>query len=81
MTIYIDVVIIENLIMNYIILYATSIIIKKQAKFFRLFISSIIRSNLFNHSIYFSNSNIFINIFKNTFISNYGLYSVKTCKS
>ena len=52
MTIYIDVVIIENLIMNYIILYATSIVIKKQAKMLRIFISSIIRSNLCNNTLY-----------------------------
>lgn len=42
MTIYLDIVIIENLIMNYIILYATSIIAKKRAKHIRIFISSII---------------------------------------
>ena len=76
MTIYIDVVIIENLIMNYIILYATSIIIKKQAKILRIFISSIIRSNLCNNTLYISNRNIFIDIFKNTIVYNYSLYSL-----
>lgn len=81
MTIYIDVVIIENLIMNYIILYATSIILKKQAKIFRLFLSSIIRSNLCSNILYISNSNIFINIFKNTFVYNYGLYTIQTNQS
>lgn len=40
MTIYIDVVLLENLIMNYIILYATAIISKKKAKFIRLAIAS-----------------------------------------
>jgi hypothetical protein len=39
MTIYIDVIIIENLIMNYIILYASSIILKKEGKFFKLFLA------------------------------------------
>lgn len=42
MTIYLDIVIIENLIMNYIILYATSIIAKKKIKHIRAFIASII---------------------------------------
>jgi hypothetical protein len=76
MTIYIDVVIIENLIMNYIILYATSIVLKKQAKNLGILISSIIRSNLCNNTLYISNKNIFIDIFKNTFIYNYGLYGL-----
>lgn len=40
MTIYIDVVFIENLIMNYIILYATSIIIKIKIKHIRLILAS-----------------------------------------
>lgn len=76
MTIYIDVVIIENLIMNYIILYATSIVLKKQAKNLRILISSIIRINLCNNTLYISNKNIFIDIFKNTFIYSYGLYGI-----
>lgn len=40
MTIYLDIVIIENLIMNYIILYATSIIAKKKIKNMRAIIAS-----------------------------------------
>ena len=40
MTIYIDVVFIENLIMNYIILFATSIIIKVKVKHIRLLLAS-----------------------------------------
>lgn len=76
MTIYIDVVIIENLIMNYIILYAASIILKNQTKIFRLFISSFIRCNLCSNILCISNSNIFINIFKNTFVCNHDLYSI-----
>lgn len=40
MTIYIDVVFIENLIMNYIILFATSIIIKVKVKHIRLILAS-----------------------------------------
>ncbi len=42
MTIYIDVVLIENLIMNYIILLATGIIIKTKIKHLRLILGSLI---------------------------------------
>lgn len=42
MTIYIDIVLIENLIMNYIILYATGIITKTEVKYIRIFLGSLI---------------------------------------
>ncbi|MBO4293609.1 MAG: sigma-E processing peptidase SpoIIGA [Clostridia bacterium] len=42
MTIYIDVVLIENLIMNYIILLATGIVLKNRLKHFRLILASLI---------------------------------------
>ena len=42
MTIYIDVVLIENVIMNYIILYATGVIYKAKLKNIRLIFSSVI---------------------------------------
>ena len=42
MTIYIDVVLIENLIMNYIILFATAIILKLKIKHIRLILASLI---------------------------------------
>lgn len=42
MTIYIDVVLIENLIMNYIILFATGIILKIKIKHIRLFLASLL---------------------------------------
>ena len=42
MTIYIDVVLIENLIMNYIIIYATSIVLKKKKKHLRFFLASLL---------------------------------------
>lgn len=42
MTIYLDVVLVENLIMNYIILYATGIILKINIKHIRLIISSLL---------------------------------------
>ena len=44
MTIYIDIIFIENIIMNAIILYATSIILKQKIKILRLGISAIIGS-------------------------------------
>lgn len=42
MTIYIDIIIIENLIMNYIILYATGLISKNKIYYFRIFLASLI---------------------------------------
>ena len=42
MTIYIDVVLIENLVINYIILYATGIILKIKVKHLRLILASLI---------------------------------------
>ncbi len=42
MTIYIDIVLIENLIMNYIILLATGIILKEKIKQLRLFLASLL---------------------------------------
>ena len=42
MTIYIDVIIIENLIMNYIILYATGLISKNKISYIRIFLASCI---------------------------------------
>lgn len=42
MTIYIDIVLIENLIMNYIILFATGIILKEKIKTLRLFLASLL---------------------------------------
>ncbi len=42
MTFYIDVIFLENIIMNYIILFATGLIIRKDLKHVKIFISSII---------------------------------------
>lgn len=42
MTIYLDIVLIENLCMNYIILYATGIIYKTKTNFIRLLLASIV---------------------------------------
>lgn len=46
MTIYLDVVLLENLCMNYIILFATSYIMKIKTKQWRLIISSFVRRNI-----------------------------------
>lgn len=42
MTIYIDIVLVENIIMNYIILFATAIVLKIKIKHIRLFIASLL---------------------------------------
>ena len=42
MTIYLDVILMENLCMNYIILFATGLICKQKIKQFRIIISSIL---------------------------------------
>lgn len=44
MTIYIDIIFLENLFMNYIILFATGTIVKAPIKIMRTFISSVIGS-------------------------------------
>ena len=44
MTFYIDIILVENMIMNYIILFATGLITKVKLKYRRLFISSLIGS-------------------------------------
>ena len=42
MTIYIDIVLLENIIMNYIILFATAIVLKIKIKHIRIFIASLL---------------------------------------
>lgn len=44
MTVYIDIIFLENLFMNYIIIFATGIIIKSEIKIIRTFLSSFIGS-------------------------------------
>lgn len=58
MTIYVDVVLIENLIMNYIILFATSIILKNNSKFWRLLSASLIGA-IYTVISYISNLKIY----------------------
>ena len=62
MTIYIDVVLIENLLMNYIILYAVGIILKKKIKHIRLIISSFIGA-IYSIVAYISILQIYSSIF------------------
>ena len=58
MTIYIDVVLIENLIMNYIILYATAIILKRKIKNTRLILASLLGA-IYSIISYISNIEIY----------------------
>jgi len=44
MTIYIDIILIENMLMNYIIIFATSVILKIKVKQFRIILASLIGS-------------------------------------
>lgn len=68
MTIYLDIVIIENLIMNYIILYATAIIAKKKVKHTRAFISSII-GTIYVIMLYVTELPIYSNIISKLLLS------------
>lgn len=64
MTIYIDVIIVENLIMNYIILYATALITKSKISYLRIFLASLVGS-LYVTIQYITNLNLYYNnIFK-----------------
>ena len=60
MIVYIDIIIIENLVMNYIILYATGIISKNKIYYFRILIASLIGA-IYSISQYISNLNIYSN--------------------
>ena len=61
MTIYIDIIIVENLIMNYIILYATGLISKSKISHLRIFLASIIGA-LYAVAEYIFKLNIYSNI-------------------
>ena len=61
MTIYIDIIIVENLIMNYIILYATGIISKDKISYTRIFFSSLIGA-VYAVAEYLLKLNIYSNI-------------------
>lgn len=76
MTIYLDIVFLENLIMNSIIMYATGIILKINIKHYRVLISSTIRSNIFDNIVYYRFRSLFEFVFEDSFINNYGIYSI-----
>lgn len=68
MTIYIDVIIAENLIMNYIILYATSLISKSKTSWLKMFIASLL-GTLYVVIAYISKLNMYSNIFLKIILS------------
>lgn len=82
MTIYIDVVLIENLLMNYIILYATGIVMKIKMKVVRLLLASLIGA-LYSIMAYISTFVIYSNIilkFILSIIIIYVAYNPQTAK-
>lgn len=52
MTIYLDIVLFENIILNYIILLSTAIISKAKISTLRIFSSSLVRRDFFNFKLY-----------------------------
>lgn len=68
MTIYIDLVFLENVFMNFIIIYATSIIIKKELKIIRILFGSIIGA-LYACIYYVTKMEIYSNIFLKIILS------------
>ena len=68
MTIYIDVVILENLIMNSIILYVTAIIMKLKIKHIKIIISSLIGA-IYSIASYITNVPIYSNFFLKIILS------------
>ena len=59
MTIYLDIVLIENLCMNYIILFATGYIMKVKLRHIKMIISAAVGRNLCNFIIYSNHSFLF----------------------
>lgn len=68
MTIYIDVVLIENLLMNYIILFATGVILKVKIKHIRLLLASLVGA-IYTIIAYISNLRIYSNFFLKLILS------------
>ena len=68
MTIYIDIIIVENLIMNYIILYATGLISKSKKSYLRMFLASLIGA-IYATLEYALKVNIYSNIILKTILS------------
>ena len=80
MTLYIDIIFLENLFMNYIILFATGIIIKSQIKIIRTLISSVIGS-IYAVLSYMSILKIYSNIFLKIILSFSMVYIAFNAKS
>lgn len=68
MTIYVDVVLIENIAMNYIILFATAIISKSEVKILKILLSSII-GGIYAILAYIANLSMVFNLFLKIFLS------------
>ena len=68
MTIYLDIVIVENLIMDAIIIYATAIVLKVKIKHLRIIISSLIGA-IYSVLSYISDLEIYNNLFLKIFLS------------
>lgn len=80
MTIYIDIVLIENLLMNYIILFATGIILKIEAKHIRLILASLVGA-IYTIIAYVSALKIYSNIFLKFILSLMIIYIALNPKS
>ncbi len=68
MTLYLDIIFLENMCMNYIILFTTALIKKNKIKQFRLFLSSAIGS-FYAIITYLTVANFFLNIFMKIILS------------
>ncbi len=68
MTIYVDVVLIENLLMNYIILFATGVILKIKINHIRLVLASLVGA-IYTIIAYISNLRIYSNFFLKLILS------------
>lgn len=68
MTIYLDIVFAENLIMNYIILFATGLICKEKTKQMRIVISSIIGS-IYSVAYYITEITLYVTIIAKILLS------------
>ena len=73
MTIYIDLLFIENFILNFIILYATGIIAKEKVKFYKISLRSKSRWHFCYFNIFYTVKTFFEFIIKNNFINSNGL--------
>lgn len=68
MTVYIDIIFLENLFMNFIILFATGIILKAESKIIRICISSIL-GGIYAILLYISKMQIYSNFFLKIILS------------